>query len=223
MKYRSSQTALTLLIKHDIRVALKQAGGMAYPLLFFVIATSLFPLAIGSEPDLIRKAGSGIIWVMALLASLLPLHILFEEDDKDGTLEQLLVAGVTPPFIAMAKLASYWFSTFAPLILVTPLAGMMLMLGSKTLLLLLVSLLLGTPTLCLINAMAAALMLGARRNAGLVFLVALPLTVPVLIFGAAAGGADTLEAAKAALLCLLALLMIFLPISVTLCSIALKE
>lgn len=212
-----------MLIKREIQVALTRGGGILYPLLFFVIATALFPLALGADPALFRQIGGGIIWVMALLASLLPLGALFEEDREDGMLEQLLLAGVAAPILVITKIVAYWCVALVPLMVAAPLLGLMLQMQGEALLLLVASLLLGTPVLAMVSAIAAALMLGARRNSGLVFLVALPLAIPVVIFGAAAGQAESLELAKAALLVLVALALIVAPVSVAVASAALKD
>ncbi len=209
------------LLKHDIRVAFRSASSSLYPLLFFVMSTSLFPLAIGPESALLQQTASGVLWVMALLAVLLPLHQLFDDDYHDGTLEQLRVSGALPAIIVLARVASYWLVTVFPLVLISPLLALMLTLDTASIPRLVVSLLCGTPTLCFINAMAAALMLGARKGAGLVFLLSLPLTIPVLIFGTLA--VEPSHHGQTAFIALSALLLIMAPISVTLCTAALQQ
>lgn len=222
MKYHSN-SSLGILLRHDIRVAFRNSSGMIYPLLFFIIAASLFPLAIGSETTVLKQVGGGIIWVMALLALQLPLPALFEDDYNDGTLEQLLMAGILPAIIAIEKIAAYWLVAVLPLIVAAPLLGIILMLETKAVMMLVLSLLLATPVLCLISGMTAALLLGTKKNSGLVFLIALPLTIPVLIFGAAAGSAETWELGKTALLALAGLFMIIAPITIAVCAAAIKQ
>lgn len=172
---------------------------------------------------MLQKAGSGIIWVMALLASLLPLSSLFEEDHADGTLEQLMLAGILPSVIAMTKITAYWLVAVMPLILAAPFLALMLQLKTEIMMMTILSLLLGTPTLCLINGMMASLMLGAKQSSGLIFLITLPLTVPVLIFGAAAASAENFAFGTTALTALIGLLLIIAPISITLCASNIKS
>jgi heme exporter protein B len=182
-------------------------------LLFFLLVAALFPLAIGPAPETLSRIAPGIIWVCALLAALLPLDRLFGADFEDGSLDQLLLSGLPPAAVALAKSAAHWLVTGVPLLLAaTPLA-IMLRLPGAALLPLLVGLLLGTVLLSLLGTAGAAVVLGARRGSVLLPLLVLPLATPVLIFGvAAADAAAGGLAARPHLLLLAALLCAALPL-----------
>jgi len=181
--------AFLALIRRELRLALRHSADTLAALLFFILCGSLFPLALGPSPSLLHRMAPGIIWVCALLASLLPLDRLFSAELEDGALDHLLLAGLSPGFVALAKILSHWLTTGLPLLLAA--APLSLMLGSSPhdLPSLILGLALGTPLLSLLGGMAAALVLGARRGGVLLPLLVLPLATPVLIFGAAA--ADT--------------------------------
>ncbi len=152
-------------------------------LVFFVVVASLFPLGVGSEPRLLREIGPGVVWVAALLASLLSLPRLFVADHADGTLEQLLLRPHPLPLLALAKVAGHWLTTGLPLVLVSPLLGLQYGLDGPAIMVLLLSLLVGTPVLSLLGAVGAALALGLRGSGVLTALIVLPLNAPLLIFG----------------------------------------
>jgi heme exporter protein B len=178
--------ALSALLARDLRLAWRHGADTLAALLFFILAGSLFPLALGPSPDLLRKMAPGIVWVCALLASLLPLDRLFGAELEDGALDQLLLLGLPPSVVAMTKIASHWLTTGLPLLVAaTPLALMLDMRGAD-LPVLLVGLALGTPCLSLLGGLASAIVLGARRGGVLLPLLVLPLATPVLIFGALA-------------------------------------
>ena len=170
----------------DLLLALRNKSDVANTLLFFVIVASLFPLSVGPEPALLRTMGPGVLWVAALLASMLGLGRMLNADYADGTLEQLALAPQPLGALIAAKIAAHWLTSGLPLVLIAPLLGLQYDLGSDSLLTLMASLLVGTPVLSLLGAIGAALTLGVRGAGGLLALLVLPLYVPVLIFGAGA-------------------------------------
>lgn len=178
--------ALRTVIRRDLLVAMRSKADAANTLLFFVIVTSLFPLGVGPEPALLRSIAPGVVWVAALLASMLALARLFAADYADGTLEQLALAPQPLAALVAAKIVAHWLVTGLPLALIAPLLGLQFDLPGPALLTLVVSLLIGTPVLSLLGAVGAALTLGLRASGVLVSLIVLPLTVPVLVFGAGA-------------------------------------
>ncbi|MGB6976000.1 MAG: heme exporter protein CcmB [Gammaproteobacteria bacterium] len=175
-----------ILLKHELLLAWRQRGLTLQPLLFFVLLVTLVPLALTPDPALLKTVAPGIIWLAALLATLLGLDNLFSQDWVDGSLEQLLLSPLSLTGLVFIKVAAYWLVVELPLLLVTPLLGILLHISLPTLGILLISLLLGTPVLTLIGAMGAALTTGLRHGGILLALVILPLYVPILIFGAGA-------------------------------------
>ncbi len=175
----------TIVIR-DLTLAMRRRSDVMTTLFFFVIVVSLFPLGIGPELDTLRMIAPGVFWVAALLASMLALEKLFAADFEDGTLEQMLLTPQPVFVLVMAKVFAHWLITGVPLVLLSPLLGLQYDLAAETLGVLLLSLLLGTPTLSLIGAIGAALTLGLRGGGVLVSLLVLPLYIPVLIFGAGA-------------------------------------
>lgn len=159
------------------------------------MVASLFPFAVGPEPQVLARIASGIVWVSALLACLLSLERLFQPDAEDGTLEQLVVSGQSLEAVAIAKMISHWLTTALPLVLLTPVTAAMLGAPFELWGTLLLGLLLGTPALSSIGAVAAALTVGVRRGGVLISLLVLPLAVPTLIFGV--GVADPLAGGSA--------------------------
>ena len=178
--------AFTGLFRHDLRLALRQAGDTGLVLGFFVLAVVLFPLGVGPEPALPQRIGAGIIWVAALLAALLSLDRLFEADYRDGGLELLALSELPLELAVLAKCAAHWVLTGLPLAVVSPLLALFVDLESTTILTLVLGLAIGTPALSLIGAVAAALTLGARRQGVVLSILVLPLYVPPLVFGAGA-------------------------------------
>lgn len=196
-------------------VAWRRATDVLTPLVFFAIVASLFPLGVGPEPNLLQTLAPGVLWVAALLANMLALHRLFAADFADGSLEQLLLAPHPLTLLVLVKTLGHWTLTGLPLTLMTPVLAISLHLPQPALGTLLVSLALGTPTLSLLGAIAAALTLGLRGGGVLVSLLVLPLYTPVLIFGAgavaqAASGLDT-EAHLSLLAAFLVLALAFAP------------
>lgn len=174
------------VLRRDLTLAWRRRADVFTTLIFFVIVASLFPLGIGAETKLLRAVGPGVAWVAALLASMLALNRLFAADYADGTLEQMLLAAAPPTVIAVAKVAAHWLTTSLPLVFMAPLIGLQFGLPGDALVVLALSLLLGTPALSLIGAIGAALTLGVRGGGVLLALLVLPLYTPVLILGALA-------------------------------------
>lgn len=202
------------VLRHDLRLAWRAAGDSANVAMFFVLAVVLFPLGVGPAPEILARIGVGVIWVTALLACLLSLDRLFRDDANDGGLDLLAGAPAPLELIALAKICAHWLTTGLPLIVVSPLLALVMHVPVEAWGVLALSLLLGTPTLSLIGAIGAALTIGARRGGALLALLALPLFIPVLIFGVAATEAVTLDlSARPHLLLLGGLLGLFLVLS----------
>jgi heme exporter protein B len=178
--------ALRCIVQRELLLALRRRADVLTTLFFFVIVVSLFPLGVGPEAKLLRTMAPGVVWVAALLASMLALNRLFAGDYADGALEQLILAPQPLGLMVIAKIAAHWLTTGLPLVIVAPLLGLQFDLPAEALPILLASLLLGTPVLSLIGAIGAALTLGLRGGGALLSLLVLPLYVPVLIFGAGA-------------------------------------
>ena len=181
--------AFLALLRRDLLLALRRKSDLTTVMFFFVVVASLFPLAIGPERATLRLIGGGVVWVAALLASLLALERLFAADHADGTLEQIALAGPPLPLLVLAKVLAHWLYCGLPLVLVAPLLGVQYDLDGKSIGVLALSVLLGTPTISLIGAIGAALTLGLRVSNSLIPLLVLPLLMPILIFGAGAVGA----------------------------------
>jgi heme exporter protein B len=178
--------AFCALIRRDLKLGLRRGGDRLQPLLFFVLAVTLFPLGVGPAPEVLARIGVGVIWVLALLAVMLSLDRLYQADAEDGSLE-LLVQGVLPPeLVALGKCMAHWLTSGLVLVLVSPLLALLMQLPGKAPGVLALALLLGTPTLTLVGSIGAALLLGARRGSVLLALLVLPLYIPVLIFGVSA-------------------------------------
>ena len=176
--------AYLAIVKRDLLLAVRNQSDVLHPLLFFVVVLSLFPLGLNPAPETLRLIAPGLIWVCALLATLLSLETLFRPDFEDGSLEQLLMSGQPVPVLVMAKVTSHWLVSGLPLIICAPLMGLFLALPTQSMPFLVLSLLLGTPTLSLIGAIGVALTVGLRRGGMLLAILVLPLYIPVLIFGA---------------------------------------
>ncbi|HET9049432.1 MAG TPA: heme exporter protein CcmB [Chiayiivirga sp.] len=183
-KHASTSMACRALLMRDFRLIWRRRGDALNPVLFALLVIALFPLALGPQPDVLERIAPGVIWVALLLAGLLSLDTLFRSDLEDGSLEQLMLAPQPLALMVACKVLVHWASTALPLILATPLFAALLYLPTRELPVLLYSLLLGTPLLSLIGAVIVALTVGMRRSGMLLALLALPLYVPVLIFGA---------------------------------------
>jgi heme exporter protein B len=174
------------VVWRDLLLAWRRRTDVLATLFFFIIVVSLFPLGIGPEAQLLRTIAPGVVWVAALLASMLALGRTFGNDYQDGTLEQLMLTPQPLYLIVLAKVLAQWLVSEVPLVLVAPVLGLQFGLSQNTLAVMTVSLLLGTPVLSLIGSIGAALTLGLRSANVLVALLVLPLYIPVLIFGAGA-------------------------------------
>ncbi len=174
------------IVRRDLSLAFRHQSDVFSTLFFFVIVVSLFPLGIGPEPETLRLIAPGVVWVAALLASMLALERLFSIDHMDGTLEQMMLTPYPLALLVAGKIFAHWLVTGLPLVLIAPILGLQYDLSANALGVLLLSLLLGTPVLSLIGAIGAALTLGLRGGGVLVSLLVLPLTIPVLIFGTGA-------------------------------------
>jgi heme exporter protein B len=182
----SALRVLGAVIGRDLTLAMRRPADMISALFFFIIVVSLFPLGVGPEPALLKKLAPGVLWVAALLATLLTLPRVFGDDLRDGTLEQLLLAPQPLGLLVFGKTIAHWLCTGLPLTLLAPVLGIQFDLDGGPLAMLTAALLLGTPVLSAIGAIGGALTLGLRGGGILVALLVLPLYIPVLIFGAGA-------------------------------------
>ncbi|MFI4930723.1 MAG: heme exporter protein CcmB [Burkholderiales bacterium] len=181
-------SAFSAIYARDLRLALRRRVEALLPVVFFIVAVSLFPLGVGPEPQTLRVIAAGVVWVCALLASMLSVANLYALDHADGSLEQMLLSGHPGTAMAAAKAAAHWTITGAPLVLAAPVIGLLLDMSTQGLAVLVGTLLLGTPILSLLGGMGAALTLGLRSAGVLLILLILPLSIPALIFGAGAVG-----------------------------------
>ncbi|HER27688.1 MAG TPA: heme exporter protein CcmB [Rhodospirillales bacterium] len=201
------------IVRRDLRLAQRQGMDYIMVVMFFVIAVVLFPFGVGPEPNILARIAAGVIWVAALLSSLLSLERLFQADYEDGSLELLVLSPVTLEIAVLAKITAHWVTTGLPLIIAAPLLGVLLNMPAEGFPMLILALALGTPSLSLIGAVGAGLILGSRRGGVLLALLILPLYIPVLIFGvstvdAVIGGFES----KAQLLILAGFLLAALPL-----------
>jgi heme exporter protein B len=178
--------AFGAILRRDLRLGLRRGGDSLQPVLFFVLAATLFPLGVGPAPEVLARIGVGVLWVLALLAVMLSLDRLYQGDAEDGSLE-LLAQGVLPlELVALAKGLAHWLTSGLVLVLASPLLALLMQLPADALGVLALALLIGTPTLTLVGGIAAALLIGARRSSVLLALLVLPLYIPILIFGVGA-------------------------------------
>lgn len=191
MKKLSLFSLLMLVIRRDLVLAMRRRADVLTTLIFFVMVVSLFPLGVGPEMGMLRKMAPGVLWVAALLASMLSLGRLFSADYLDGTLEQMLLAPQSLSVLVLGKMASHWMVSGLPLVLMTPVLGLQFDMSIQAIGVLMLGLLLGTPILSMVGAIGAALTLGLRGGGVLLSLLVLPLCIPVLIFGTGAVEAVT--------------------------------
>jgi heme exporter protein B len=175
-------TAFAAIVRRDLILAMRRRSEIANPVLFFILVITLFPLGIGAQPKLLQAIAPGIIWVSALLATMLSLDSLFRSDFDDGSLEQILLSPHPTSILVLGKITAHWLTTGLPLLIVAPLLAVFLGMPNQSLSVLLLTLLLGTPILSLIGAVGVALTVGLRRGGMILSLLVLPLYVPVLIF-----------------------------------------
>jgi heme exporter protein B len=172
--------------RRDLLLARRRRVEALLPLGFFIVAAGLFPIGVGPEPQTLRQIAPGVVWVCALLAAMLSVTQMFASDLQDGSLEQMLLAPGPLLALVVGKVLAHWLASGLPLVMAAPLIGLLFGMEGSAILTLALTLLLGTPILSLLGAVGAALTLGLRSGAALVFLLVLPLTVPALIFGTGA-------------------------------------
>ena len=182
-------SVLLATTRRDLLLARRRRVEALLPLGFFVVAAGLFPLGVGPEQQTLRTIGPGVVWVCALLAAMLSVTQLFSADHQDGSLEQMLLSPQPLLGVVLGKVLAQWLSTGLPLVVASPLIGLLFDMSAPAIATLAATLLIGTPVLSLLGAVGAALTLGLRSGAALVFLLVLPLTIPTLIFGTGAVGA----------------------------------
>ena len=195
------------LLSRDLLITLRHRSDLANPLFFLLMVVSLFPLGVSPDPGTLAMIAPGVLWIAALLSTLLAVDTLFLHDFEDGTLEQLLLSPSSLYLMVLAKVLAHWLVTGLPVALLAPVLGVMLNLSGEGLWVLMASLILGTPVLSLVSAIGAALVVGIRRGGMIVSLIALPLHIPVLIFGTGAVQAASDGLAYSAHLSILAALL----------------
>ncbi|MEX8498030.1 MAG: heme exporter protein CcmB [Leptothrix ochracea] len=182
-------SVMGVIVKRDLMLAARRRIDALLPVVFFVVAVTLFPLGVGPEAQVLRQIAPGVVWVCALMASMMSVTQIYAQDHADGTLEQMLVSGQSLMQISLAKALVHWLTTGFPLMLVTPVIGLLFDVHRDAIEALFWGLLLGTPILSLLGGVGSALTLGLRSGGVLVVLLVLPLCIPALIFGAGAVGA----------------------------------
>ena len=212
-----SSKAILALFQRDLLLAFRGLQQIAQPLMFYVLVVTLFPLAVSPDPKTLANLAPGIIWIGALLSTLLSLERVFRSDFDDGALDLLMLSPAPLELLVLAKIFAHWLSTGLPLLIVAPALAVLLALPEQALGTLLISLALGTPVLSLVGAVGVALTVSVRRGGALLALLVLPLYVPILIFGAnaVAAAADGLPVTGQ-----LTMLAAFLVLSITLAPIA---
>ncbi len=188
----SISSAFFGLLKRDLLIAYRNRSEIMNPLMFFVLVTLLFPLGIGPSSNLLQTISPGVLWVAALLSALLSLDTLFRSDYDDGTLEQMILSAQPLAIMAIARVLSHWIMSAVPLLLLSPVLATSLNMPGDGIIVLMITLLLGTPILSFIGAIGSALTVGLKRSGMLLALLVIPLYIPVLIFGA--GAVDTASA-----------------------------
>lgn len=201
--------ALFAILQRDLALAYRQRAELMQPVLFFVLVISLFPLGVGPEPNTLQLIGPGVIWVAAILSSLLGLERLFRDDFHDGSLEQLMLSNTSLPAAALVKVLAHWLTSILPLILLSPLLALFLHLSEPMYWALLKTLLLGTPLLSLIGAIAVGLTVGLNRGGVLLALLLLPVFIPLLIFATSAVEAASMQLPYTAQLAIIGAMFLF--------------
>jgi heme exporter protein B len=189
MSRPGARQAFAALLTRDLTLAVRNRGELVNPLLFYIIVAALFPLGVTSDPRTLATMAAGVLWIAALLATLLSLDNLFRSDFDDGSLELILLSPYPSVILVLAKVLAHWLVTGLPLLVVTPLLAVLMAVPDEARATLWLTLALGTPVLSLVGAIGVALTVGLRRGGALLSLLVLPLYVPVLIFGANAAGA----------------------------------
>ncbi|MBY7970607.1 heme exporter protein CcmB [Vibrio fluvialis] len=197
-------STMTTIIRRELLIAFRRQADIFNPLWFFIIVITLFPLSIGPDPSLLSRIAPGIVWVAALLSALLSLERLFRDDYQDGSMEQMMLMPVPLPVVVISKVLAHWLLTGVPLILISPLLAILLSLDMNTWISVVLTLLLGTPTLSFIGAIGVALTVGLQKGGVLLSLLVLPLYIPILIFATSAIDAASLGMAYNGQLAILA-------------------
>lgn len=213
------------VIGRDLRMSLRRVGDLVSVLMFLIITLSLFPFGIGAQTELLSQVAPGIIWVTVLLSVTITLERLFSADLEDGSLDLLLLSGLAAEWLALAKIIAHWLITCLPIVILSPVLGLLMRLPVEGTLYLMLALLVGTPILSFTGAIGGALSLGSRRGAILIPLLIMPLYIPTLIFGvgaveAAIGGFPTAQRLIITLLCLL---LIAIPVGAFATASALRQ
>lgn len=197
------------ILKRDLALAYRQRAELLQPMMFFVLVISLFPLAVGPESNTLQVIGPGVIWVAAILSSLLGLERLFRDDFQDGSLEQLMLSTTPLAMAALIKVLAHWLTSILPLILLSPLLALFLHLSEPMYWALLKTLLLGTPILSLIGAIAVGLTVGLNRGGVLLALLLLPVFIPLLIFATSAVESASMQLQYTAQLAIIGAMFLF--------------
>lgn len=201
-------SSMMKIVRRELLIAFRRQADIFNPLWFFIIVITLFPLSIGPEPNLLARISAGIVWVAALLSALLSLERLFKDDFQDGSLEQMMLMPIPLQLVVMAKIIAHWLLTGLPLIIISPLLAILLSLDSNTWIAVVLTLLVGTPTLSFIGAVGVALTVGLQKGGVLLSLLVLPLYIPILIFATSAIDAASLGVAYNGQLALLAAMLV---------------
>jgi heme exporter protein B len=201
-------SSMMKIVRRELLIAFRRQADIFNPLWFFIIVITLFPLSIGPEPNLLARISAGIVWVAALLSALLSLERLFKDDFQDGSLEQMMLMPIPLQLVVIAKIIAHWLLTGLPLIIISPLLAILLSLDSNTWIAVVLTLLVGTPTLSFIGAIGVALTVGLQKGGVLLSLLVLPLYIPILIFATSAIDAASLGVAYNGQLALLAAMLV---------------
>ncbi|NND90898.1 MAG: heme exporter protein CcmB [Granulosicoccus sp.] len=207
------------VFSRDLTLAIRSTGQWLNPVLFFLIVVTLFPLGIGPGPDTLARIAPGVLWVSALLSMMLSLDALFSNDFRDGTLEQMALSGHPLSVVVVGKVLAHWTTSGLPLVLLSPLLGLLMQLPAVAFPVLLLSLLMGTLSLSFIGAIGAALIVSVNQGGVLLSLLVLPLTVPVLVFGSGAVSSASMGLETSAQLSML-MAIVFLTVSLAPLAIA---
>lgn len=181
------------IFKRDMQIAFQQKAELVQPLMFLVMVVTLFPLGVSPSPETLQRIGPGVIWIAAILSSLLGMERLFRDDFIDGSLEQYTLSGMSLPAVATVKVLAHWLVSFVPLLILSPLLAMFLNLSTDMFIALMLTLLIGTPLLSLIGAIAVGLTVGLARGGLLLALLLIPVFIPLLIFATSAVDSAALQ------------------------------
>ena len=196
------------IFKRDMHIAFNQKAELVQPLMFLLMVVTLFPLGVSPSPDTLQRIGPGVIWIAAILSSLMAMERLFRDDFQDGSLEQYMLSGLALPAVSAVKVAAHWLVSFVPLLLLSPLLAMFLNLTVDMYIALVLTLLLGTPLLSLIGAIAVGLTVGLQKGGVLLALLLIPVFIPLLIFATSAVDSAALQLPYHAQLAIIAAMLL---------------